>query len=274
MGDTPQQGSETRSSVLPSAAPEGLGFFGSPYNPADAMLTPIEIGVKAGDSMGDVMNAVKGVAFYADNIGFGAPSTGFTSGMPLAPLGVNYFIRSGKTCSNGAEMWTYMNGITEGNALGDRVKITMEQMGLPPLKGLAPGMIEDVKSALNPSPLMNSLFGSGYPKCKLVTLPVGDAYGRVRDPTTGEAWVDSPNTAIKVNNGYVQTKWVQDIDKKGNPINMSREEWEVEKKTFNPDGSPIKTDGFEGSMLTKPATIAVVAVLCIAAFSMFKSGRK
>lgn len=274
MGDVPQQGSEKRTSVLPSVAPEGLGFFGSPYNPADAMLTPPEIGVTVGDSMSDVINAVKGVAFYGDTIGFGASSTGFTRGMPLAPLGVNYFIRSGKTCSNGAEMWTYMKGVTEGNALGERVKKSMEQMGLPPLKGLAPGMIEDVENALNPSPLMNSLFGSGYPKCKLATLPVGDAYGRIRDATTGEAWIDSPDTARKVKNGYVQTRWIQDTDRNGNPINMTREEWEAEKKTYNKDGTPIKTEAFQGSMLTNPATIAVVAVLCIAAFSMIKPGRR
>ena len=84
----PQQGSEQRTSLLPSMIPEQIGFFGSPYSPADAMLTPGQIGVTVGNSMGDVVNAVKGVGFYADQIGFGAPSTGLTSGMPLKPLGV------------------------------------------------------------------------------------------------------------------------------------------------------------------------------------------
>ena len=99
----PQQGSETRTSILPSMVPSGIGFFGSPYKPADAMLAPPQIGVEVGDSMDSVINAVKGVGFYADQIGFGAPSTGLTQGMPLQPLGVNYFMKTGLTCSNGAD---------------------------------------------------------------------------------------------------------------------------------------------------------------------------
>ena len=90
----PQQGSEKRTSVLPSMLPSGMGFFGSPYNPADAMMTPPQLGIKVGDSIGDVVNAVKGVGFYIDQIGFGAPSTGLTNGMPLKPLGVNYFLNT------------------------------------------------------------------------------------------------------------------------------------------------------------------------------------
>ena len=172
----PQQGSEKRTSILPSMVPSGIGFFGSPYKPADAMMTPPQIGVNVGDSMTDVINAVKGVGFYADQIGFGAPSTGLTQGMPLQPLGVNYYIKTGMKCSNGADMWQYMNGIPQGNALGDKIQTVMAEMGLPPLKGLAPGMIEDAEHALNPFPLMNSLFGSGYPQCKQVTLPVGDEF--------------------------------------------------------------------------------------------------
>ena len=268
MASVPQQGSEERTSILPSMVPSGIGFFGSPYNPADAMLTPNQIGVKVGDGMGDVVNAVKGVGFYIDQIGFGAPSSGLTNGMPLKPLGVNYFIETGQKCSNGATMWKYMNGIPEGNALGSRVQDSMREMGLPPLKGLAPGMIEDVENGLNPAPLMNSLFGSGYPKCRQATLPVGDAYGHIADPATNESWISMPETAVRQGDGYVQTMWVQDLDQKGKPINMTRDEWVAEEKTYNADGSPI-AEGFE-SVLSKPATIATVAVLCFLAMAFVK----
>jgi hypothetical protein len=124
----PQQGSENRSSILPRMVPSGIGFFGSPYNPADAMLTPPQIGVKVGDSMEDVINSVKGVGFYTDQIGFGGPSTGLTKGMPLKPLGVNYFMKTGSKCSNGADMWHYMKGIPEGDALGEKIKKSMAEM--------------------------------------------------------------------------------------------------------------------------------------------------
>lgn len=266
----PQQGSETRTSILPSMIPSGIGFFGSPYSPANAMLTPAQIGVSVGDSMGDVINAVKGVGFYADQIGFGAPSTGLTQGMPLQPLGVNYFIKTGVSCSNGADMWQYMQGITQGDALGDKVKNAMAEMGLPPLKGLAPGMIEDAENALDPSPLMNSLFGSGYPQCKQVTLPVGDAYGNIADPDTNENWIGDMTGLQKTGNGYVQTKWVQDTDQNGNPINLTRDQWTAAPKTFNSDGTPVQTkEGFEG-LVTKPVTIITVGVLCLLALAFVK----
>jgi hypothetical protein len=266
----PQQGSETRTSILPSMVPSGIGFFGSPYSPANAMLTPAQIGVSVGDSMGDVVNAVKGVGFYADQIGFGAPSTGLTQGMPLQPLGVNYFIKTGVSCSNGADMWQYMQGITQGDALGDKLKNAMAEMGLPPLKGLAPGMIEDAENALDPSPLMNSLFGSGYPQCKQVTLQVGDSYGNIADPDTNENWIGDMTGLQNTGNGYVQTKWVQDTDKNGNPINLTRDQWTSAPKTFNSDGTPVQTsEGFEG-LITKPTTIITVGVLCLLALAFVK----
>lgn len=248
--------------------PDGIGFFGSPYRPADAMMTPQQIGVTVGDSMGDVINAVKGVGFYSDQIGFGAPSTGLTQGMPLQPLGVNYFIKTGLTCSNGADMWQYMEGIPQGNALGNKLKDTMAEMGLPPLKGLAPGMIEDAENALNPAPLMNAMFGSGYPQCKQVTLPVGDAYGRISDSTTDENWIGDLTGLKQTDNGYVQTRWVQDTDRNGNPINISRDQWVSTPKTFNSDGTP-KKEGFI-NIATNTSTIIVVGVLCLLALGIVK----
>jgi len=265
--EAPQQGSEKRTSVLPSMLPSNLGFFGSPYSPADAMMTPPQIGVKVGDSIGDVVNAVKGVGFYTDQIGFGAPSTGLTNGMPLKPLGINYFLNTNVKCSNGANMYEYIQGIPEGNALGDKVKKAMEEMGLPPLKGLAPGMIEDAENALNPVPLINSLFGSGYPECEQVTLQVGDAYGRISDPDTGEPWISEKDSAFYDGGIYKQTKWIQ-RKVNGMPVNMTRDEWVATPKTYNPDGSPI-TEGFT-PFLEKPGTVIVIGLLCLTAFAIIR----
>jgi len=165
-----------------------------------------------------------------------------------------------------------MQGITQGDALGDKLKNVMAEMGLPPLKGLAPGMIEDAENALNPSPLINSLFGSGYPQCKQVTLPVGDSYGRISDPDTGEVWIADPDTAINTGNGYVQTHWIQDTDSNGNPINLTRDQWVSAPKTFNSDGTPIKTqtqEAFE-NVISQPITIISVGVLCLLALAFVK----
>lgn len=269
MSAVPKQGTEARTSIIPSMAPSGLGFFGSPYSPANAMLTPNEIGVTVGDSMSDVANGVKGVQFYIDQIGFGAPSTGLTNGMPLKPLGVNYFINTGAKCSNGATMWTYMKGIPDGNALGERAKEAMEKMKLPPLKGLAPGMLEDAERGLNPAPLMNALLGSGYPQCKQVTLQVGDAYGRIQDASTGEVWISDPKTARRQGDGlYYQTHWVQSTNRLGEPVNLTRDEWIAAKKTHNPDGTPVK-EAFE-EMMTRPGSLVVIGALCLLAFAVVR----
>ena len=269
MSEMPQQGTEKRASVLPTAA-FSAGDFGSSYSPASAMLTPPQIGVRVGDSMSDVVNAVKGVGFYVDQIGYGSPSTGLTNGMDLKPLGVNYFIKTGKRCSNGANMWYYMEGIPNGDALGSKMKNVMEDMGLPALNGLAPGMIEDAKHALDPAPLMNSLFGSGYPQCKQVTLQVGDAYNRIKDPDTGDYWISDPDLAMYTGSGYVQTRWVQDTDQKGQPIGLTQEQWSKTPKTYNKDGTPKRTrSAFVGHM-THPSSIMVIGVLCLIAYGMLR----
>ena len=262
------KGSEKRKSLLPNSEPSGIGALGSSYNPANAMKRPDELGIKVGDSMDDVVKSVKGIGFYVDQMAFGAPSTGLTNGMPLKPLGVNYFMNTGQVCSNGAAMWQYIQGLPDGSALGDNVKNAMAGMGLPPLQGLAPGMLEDMENALNPSPIMNALFGSGYPQCKKVTLQVGDSYGRIQDATTGEYWISDPQSSSFNNGVFTQTKWIQDTDYKKNPISLTKENYDAAKKEYNLDGS----EKFQNmhAMMTRPATIAVVGVLCLIAFSFIK----
>ena len=249
-----------------------MGYLGSPYSAADALLTPPQIGVVAGDSIDSVINAVSGVAFYTDMIGFGGSSNPMTAGMPLAPLGINYFLNTGQTCSNGATMYQYFQGIPTGDVLGTKVATAMAEMGLPALKGLAPGMLEDTEDALDPSPFLNAMLGSGYPQCKQVTLEVGDSYGHIADPTDGTPWLDpkDPSVATMGPNGlYQQTAWVQDTDKDGNPISLTKDQWSATRKTYKPDGSPVKKEGFQGqssTLLGQRSTLLpalLVASLCV-----------
>jgi len=255
------QGSEKRAEILPSVP--SLGFSGSSYSPADSMLTPKQIGVEVGNSMSDVVAGVKGVGFYIDQIGFGAPSTGLTQGMDLRPLGINYFIDTGVECSNGAHAWYYMKGIPEGDALGKTVQKAMKEMGLPPLQGLAPGMLEDAKHALNPEPLLGALLGSGYPKCDEVEKQVGDYYGHIGNEDG--SWIADPDTAYYKSDGLqYQKRWVQ-------TGSLSRDEWISTEKTQNPDGSDIpETFVNQFGNYIYPSSIIVVGVLCLLAYGIVK----
>lgn len=64
----------------------------------------------------------------------------------------------------------------------------IDRMKLPKLRGLAPGMLEDAKDALNPMPLLQATFGSAYPKCTQVSLPVGDISGKIKSEN-GDEWI-------------------------------------------------------------------------------------
>jgi len=242
-------------SILPKGqVKDEPGYMGPNYDFADNLPLPGQVGVHRGGELDDVINAIKGVAYYGDMIGFGAPSSSFTQNMgnKPRPLGINYFIKTGLKCSNGANMWYYVNGIPTGEGLGKNVKKALESSGMPPLKGLAPGMLEDTEDALNPLPVMNALLGSGFPQCRKVTLPVGDPTGKVVS-NDGEVWI--PGKIETLNGMPAQTKWVQDVDRKGNPISITKEDYDKEPKDYCPDGTlvsehngncslPLKNEGF------------------------------
>jgi hypothetical protein len=237
--------------ILPKATAKGPGFLGPDYNPADEMLTPAQVGVRRGDGLSDVINAAKGVGYYADMIGFGEPSSAFTRGMPgLRPLGVNYFLKTGLTCSNGAEMWEYVSTVPDGSALGSKVQQSIRDMGLPQMRGMGPGIIEDAKAALNPMPVLNAVLGSGYPKCKLVRYPVGDFDGKITN-TDGNLIAD-PEGLIESGGRFFQEKWVQDRAKPkrrrrpgendmeyflaGEQIQLDYDVWNKEPKLYAENG--------------------------------------
>ena len=246
-----KMGNDDRPSVLPTKVASGPGFLGPPYSPADEMLPPASIGVRRGDSIDSVIGAVKGVIYYGDMIGFGEASSSFTQGMPgLKPLGVNYFMNSGLQCSNGATMWEYVQTIPTGNALGQKIKSALRGVGLPALRGMAPGIMEDAQAALNPFPVINAVVGSGYPQCRLVRMPVGDIDGKIQN-VDGNLLVDPTGLLVDSNGRYYQEQWIQDRKVppvrrtgetateqflRGDPIQLSYEDWSKAPKVFKENG--------------------------------------
>lgn len=277
--DPKKLGNNSGASILPVIPPQ-VDFLGPDYSYADEMPLPNEVGVRTGNTLSSVTDSVKGVAFYSDMIGFGGPSNPLTKSMGKKPfpMGVNYFMRTTTKCSNGADMWSYMNGIPEGTILGKRVRDAMRNLGMPELRGLAPGILEDAQAGLNPVPVLNSLFGTGYAKCKQVRMPVGDVFGRLKSQDNKE-WIRElfPGDIQKVGNKQMQSRWVFDRW-------MTQEEWkkEYDGREFCPDGSHIvnhsdkdcrkpliKAEGFSdyedssSIMLTVAILLGLTAVLAI-----------
>jgi hypothetical protein len=230
-------GNDSRTSILPTQNTAAIGTTPPNYSFADELPMPDQIGVRKGGSLNDVANAVRGIAFYSDMIGFGAPSTGLTRGMPIDPfpMGVNHFLRTMTKCSNGADMWAYVNGIPKGDALGKKVAEALDRLDMPGLRGMAPGILEDVKDGLNPVPIMNAVFGTGYAKCKQVTLPVGTSRGSLKN-VDGQDLVQPlfPGDIKIYGRTPHQTRFV--FDKW-----LTKEEWDKENQSATqcPDGTRI-----------------------------------
>lgn len=270
--DPKKLGNNTGASILP-VTPPMEDYLGPNYSYADEMPLPKEVGVQKGSSLSSVYNSIKGVAFYSDMIGFGSAASPLTKSLRTKPfpMGVNYFLRTQTKCSNGADMWVYMNGIPKGDILGKRVTQAIKDMGIDGgLRGLAPGMLEDAAAGLNPVPVLNSLFGSGYAKCKQVTLPVGDAYGRLRGVENQE-WIRPlyPGDIQQKFGTSTQTRWVFDRW-------MTQDEWqkEYDVREFCPDGSRIanhtdkdcakpmiRAEGFVDFKEETSTTLLTVAIL-------------
>jgi len=232
--DPTKLGNETRTSVLPSSSVgSDVDLMGPSYDYSGELPVPGNIGVHKGDSLESVINAVKGVAYYSDMIGFGESSNSLTQGMPLFPMGVNYFTKTGATCSNGAEMWTYVNGTPTGDSMGKATKAALQSAGLPGLRGLAPGIMEDAQAALNPMPVVNTVLGTGYARCKQVTKPIGDHKGALSS-SEGDVWIKDAGDVDRSSGRPQQTKWVLD-----SWISQDDYNNEFKNKSFCSDGSAI-----------------------------------
>jgi hypothetical protein len=266
-------GNESRSSVAPVSQETGdVDTLGPPYDYAGELPTPKNVGVYEGDSLSSVFDSVKGAMYYTDMIGFGASSNRFTNGMPLFPMGINYFVKAGTKCSNGAEMYTYVEGISKGDIMGSSVKKALAEQGLPGLKGLAPGILEDARDALNPLPIVNTVMGSGYAKCKQETKPIGDHKGSLR-ASDGTVWIPETADIKRVGGRPQQTKWV--LDRWINQEEYARENASAEycpdgfKKADHPGGDcskPVSTrSGFVGSLDSSELLLPTVLLLGLTA---------
>ena len=214
--------------------PEGL--LGPKYSFADELKTPSEMGIRKDGSFDGIMRAVGGINYYVDAIGFGeATMLAKDLGMHQNPLGIRYFMKTGSSCDNGADMYEYISTVPNGlpGRVGDEIQKTL---GVK-FRGLAPGIVEDAASALNPLPILSAAIHSGYGKCKKVTLPVGDMNGRIKsdfDQSKSGVWIPDP---VKMINGMPhQTRWVLDQY-------VTMEDYDNTPKTVEPGTLPA-TEGF------------------------------
>lgn len=228
------------------------GFFGPEYSFADNIALPGDIGVRQESSFDAIMDSIGGVNYYLDTIAFGGP-TGFDTHQQ-SPMGIRFYLDTGMKCSNGATMSEYFDGVTKGDLLGDNVKRALASAGLPGLQGLAPGMLESARDALDPRPIFAAVEGTGYPVCQQVQCPVGGGDGRVTNAT-------DPSTPFilgswdTVNGLPMQTRWVQAYDSDGGAITVSKDEFAATPKCYNADGSYMTTPP-TGCPATPPAATA------------------
>jgi hypothetical protein len=228
--------------LVPSKAPS---IFGPDYSFSDAIPMPDEVGVYDGDSVASVMDAGKAAAFYADTIGFGQSSNKWSAGFTqLKPVGVNTFVQSGQLCSNGAKMWQYIQGIPTGDGLGKTTQDRLASAGLPKIRGLAGGILEDLQTALNPGPVLSSVYGTGNASCVYTVNQVGDQDGNVKNPGTGNWYVENPEDVTCTGGGTVdqstgkcasgkpmQGRWVHSA-------NLTIDQFNSTVKTICQDGYP------------------------------------
>lgn len=205
------------------------------YSFVDELKGPSELGIRRNGSFGNVANAIAGINYYMDVVGFGN-ATAYAKERGGAfveqkPLGLQFFIKTGLICSNGAPMHEYVSTIPTGELMGKRVTKELNNMGFPRLQGLAPGILEDAMSATNPIPLLQAAKG-GYASCKKVKQRVGsNEFPYTRSRKGGDNWiqdrVEYDRNGIPYQSNWVLDKWI------------SQKEWDCTSKMAN------SIEGFE-----------------------------
>ena len=236
-----------------STPQDNYGYFGPDYSFADNIPLPGQIGVRQDPSVGAIIDSVAGVNYYVDTIAFGGP-TFFDNHNP-EPMGIRYFLNTGMRCSNGATMSAYFDGVTKGNLLGQDVANALASAGLPGLKGLAPGMLENARDALDPRPILSAVTGTGYPVCQQVQCPVGDVRGAVADASNpNQPYIIDP--VQYVNGMPYQSRWVQAYDNTGSQIQITKDEFSASPKCYNADGT-YQSNPPTGCPATEPPATGV-----------------
>jgi hypothetical protein len=111
-------------------------------------------------------------------------------------------------------MYEYIDGTPKGDLLGAKVGREIKNTMGVGLRGMAPGMLEDARDALNPMPIINIATGTGYVKCREVTLPIGDGNTSVFDDKGNlvgpnkEIWANPP--IVSKDGIPYQTRWIFD----------------------------------------------------------------
>jgi hypothetical protein len=180
--------------------PDTSALLGPVYDYSGEIPSPQELGIKMGNgSAKGIARGAAGIDYYAGTIGYGK-SVGLSQKMKgmkdQHPLGLNFFLKTGATCSNGEPMYEYVSTIPKGipGELGD--KLAKEMKGFR-FQGLAPGIVNDAGAALNPAPFFNAAIGSGFAKCKQITKQVGDYNGKLKsDRVKGRPWIDPSKETI------------------------------------------------------------------------------
>jgi hypothetical protein len=213
---------------------DNYGYFGPNYSFADNVPLPGQIGVRQDPSVGAIVDSVAAINTYVDVIAFGGPT--FFDQQNPTPMGIRYFMDTGMRCSNGATMSEYFDGIPKGNIIGSNVEQALTSAGLPGLRGLAPGMMENARDALDPRPIFSAVTATGYPVCQQVQCPVGDYNGAIQNAnTTDPPYIVDP---VQYSNGMpTQTRWVQAYDATGSPITITKDEFAATPKCYNADGT-------------------------------------
>jgi hypothetical protein len=214
---------------------DNYGYFGPNYSFADNIPLPGQIGVRQEASFGAIIDSVAGINYYVDTIAFGG-RTFFDQQNPQ-PMGLRYYMNTEMRCSNGATMSEYFDGVTRGDLLGDHVAEALASAGLPGLKGLAPGMLENARDALDPRPILSAVTGTGYPVCQQVMCPVGDINGSIQNAQDATAPYIIDPVQYTAGGLPTQTRWVQAYDSNGSAISISKDEFGATPKCYNADGS-------------------------------------
>lgn len=251
--------------------------FGPMYNYSDELLAPSQLGVRRDGSVDAIIGAAAAASYYVDAIGFGQKSavTNVLGGRDQSPMGVRYFIKTGQQCSNGADMYEYVDttppGLTPnkgscgGVAGGEPVQVLPARVGAEvknslgvDLRGLAPGIMSDAMGALNPMPMFYSVRDGGYPECVKCTQPVGDMNGRIIGQAPGaKPWINDP-VQTGPDGKASQTRWVF---KKY----LSQDEWDKTPKTQGPSLEGFANYGHHsrlaGGMLFAGLCLALIATV-------------